>query len=112
MSLFTGGTAALAGRVTSWRNARAARVQAEVSARAQQRNQLRVSRRTAYLELIDQAHVIGELYWRLGDVYAQSPDADARLKGIEALRVALRDAFDPLQRCARVAVLESPGEVA
>ncbi|MFH8491166.1 Sir2 family NAD-dependent protein deacetylase [Streptomyces longisporoflavus] len=71
-------------------------------------DRLRSSRRTAYLELMEQAHVTGELYWRVGDVYAQLPHADDRLARIEELRTQLRDAFDPLMRCVRVIVLEGP----
>jgi hypothetical protein len=66
----------------------------------------------AYLELIEQAHIMGELYWRLGDVYAQLTDPDAQLARIQQLRTDLRNAFDPLMRCVRVTVLEGPASVA
>jgi hypothetical protein len=112
VAVFTGGTAVLAGWVTSHGNARAARVQAEASARAQDRSRIRELRRTAYLELIEQAHIIGEHYWRLGDVYVQLTDPDAQLARIQQLRTDLRDAFDPLMRCVRVVVLEGPAPVA
>jgi hypothetical protein len=112
VAVFTGGTAVLASWVTSQGNARATRVQAEASARVQNDGRIRETRRAAYLELIEQAHVIGELYWRLGDVYAQLSDADAQRARVEELRIDLRDAFDPLMRCARVIVLEGPASVA
>lgn len=108
VAVFTGATAVLASWVTTVGNARAARVQVESSERAQHRDRLRSSRRTAYLDLMEQAHVTGELYWRVGDVYAQLPDAGDRLARIEELRTQLRDVFDPLMRCVRVIVLEGP----
>lgn len=112
VAVLTGGTAVLAGWVTSRGNARAARIQAEASAQAQHRSRIRELRRTAYLELIEQAHLIGELYWRLGDLYVQLKDPDAQLARIEDLRGELRDAFDPLIRYTRVVTLEGPAPVA
>ena len=112
VAALTGGTAVLAGWVTSHGNARAAKVQAEASAQAQHRSRIRELRRTAYLELIEQAHLMGELYWRLGDVYAQLTDPDAQLARIDELRDELRNAFDPLMRCVRVVALEGPAPVA
>jgi hypothetical protein len=78
-AVLTGGTAVLASWVTSRGNARAARIQAETSAQTQQQSRSRETRRTAYLEFIEQAHIKGELYWRLGDVYAQLTDPDEHL---------------------------------
>jgi hypothetical protein len=63
------------------------------------------------LEFIEQAHITGEFYWRLGDVYAQLTDPGEQLARIQRLRADLRDAFDPLSRCARVIVLEGPAPV-
>jgi hypothetical protein len=112
VAALTGGMAVLASWVTSQGNARAARVQAEASARVQHLSQIRETRRSAYLELIEQAHITGELYWRLGDVYAQLTDADAQMARIQQLRVELRDEFDPLMHCARVILVEGPRPVA
>ena len=111
VAVLTGGTAVLASWVTSRGNARAARVQAEASAQTQQQSRSRETRRTAYLEFIEQAHITGELYWRLGDVYAQLTDPDEQLVRIQQLRADLRVAFDPLSRCARVIILEGPASV-
>ncbi len=111
VAVLTGGTAVLASWVTSRGNARAARTQAEASAQTQQQSRSRETRRTAYLEFIEQAHITGELYWRLGDVYAQLTDPGERLAAIHKLRASLRDAFDPLSRCARVIILEGPAPV-
>jgi len=112
VAVLTGGTAVLASWVTSRGNARAARVQAEASAWVQQRSQDRTARRTAYLEFIEQAHITGELHWRLGDIYAQLTDPDEQLARLNQLRGQLRDAFDPLMRCARTILLEGPAPVA
>jgi hypothetical protein len=71
------GMAVLASWVTSQGNARAARARAEASAHVQQVRHLREIRRSAYLELIEQAHITGELHLKLGDVYAQLSGAVA-----------------------------------
>lgn len=112
VAVFTGGTAVMASWVTTLGNARAARVQAETSVQAQHRDRVRSSRRNAYLDLMEQAHVTGELYWRVGDAYVQLVDRAARLTRIEELRTQLRNVFDPLMRCVRVIVLEGPDTVA
>ncbi|MFE9098063.1 hypothetical protein [Streptomyces sp. NPDC007264] len=112
VAVFTGGTAVLASWVTTLGNARAARVQAEASIQVQHRDRVRSSRRDAYLELMEQAHVTGELYWKVGDAYFQLTDQDDQMARIEELRTQLRTAFDPLMRCVRVIVLEGPESVA
>jgi hypothetical protein len=112
VAALTGGTAVLASWVTSRGKARAARVQAEASALAGHRGQVRQIRRAAYLDFLEQAHIAGELHYRLGDIYAQLTDRAEQLARIRELRSALRDAFDPLMRAARVVVLEGPAPVA
>jgi len=112
VAVLTGGTAVAASWVTNRGNARAARIQAEASAQAQQLSRVREVRRTAYLEFIEQAHITGELHWRLGDIYAQLADPHERLRRLNQLRDKLRDAFDPLTRCARTISLEGPAPVA
>jgi hypothetical protein len=112
VALLTGGTAVLASWVTSRGNARTTRVQAEASAQAQQHSRDRDARRTAYLEFIEQAHITGELHWRLDDIYVQVADPDDQLARVNHLRDELRDAFDPLTRCARTISLEGPASVA
>ncbi len=112
VAALTGGTAVLASWVTNLGNVRAARAQAESSALAQERGRVRELRRAAYLELMEQAHVTGELYWRAVFAFAQLDDADELLTRIQELRGELRDAYDPLMRSVRVIALEGPGEVA
>ncbi|MFC9846519.1 hypothetical protein ACFWFF_18930 [Streptomyces sp. NPDC060223] len=112
VGVFTGATAVLASWVTTVGNARAAKVQAEASAQAQQRGRVREIRRAAYLDLMEQAHITGQLYWRVGDAFYQLPDPADQLTRIQELRTELRSAFDPLMRCVRVIVLEGPAPAA
>jgi len=112
VAALTGATAVLASWVTSRGTARAARIQADASAQAQQHSRVREARRTAYLEFIEQAHITGELYYRLGDIYVQVADRDEQLARLDQLRGDLRDAFDPLTRCARTISLEGPAPAA
>lgn len=112
VAILTGGTAILAGWVTSLGNARTARIQAEASAEAQHYVQIREARRTVYLEFLEQAHITGELYYRLGDIYIQVTQQDEQLVRIQDLRTSLRDVYDPLARCARVVLLEGPEAIA
>lgn len=108
---FTGATAILASWITTRGNARAARVQAEASAQAQRHVHVREVRRAAYLDLMEQAHLTGQLYWRVEDAYVQLA-GDARLVRINELRDQLRTAFDLMMRCTRIVVLEGPLAVA
>ncbi|MCX4974661.1 hypothetical protein [Streptomyces sp. NBC_00620] len=112
VGVFTGATAVLASWVTTLGNARAAKVQAEASAQVQQRGRVREIRRAAYLDLMEQAHITGQLYWTAGDAFYQLADPAARLTRIQELRTELRSAFDPLMRCVRVIVLEGPAPAA
>ena len=52
------------------------------------------------------------MHWRLGDIYAQLTDPDDQHVCLDQLRQQLRDAFDPLMRCARNILLEGPAPVA
>lgn len=112
VAAFTGGTAVLAGWVTTLGNVRAARVQAEASAQAQHRGQVRELRRAAYLELMEHAHAIGELYRRVVDAFHQIADQDQQLTRFEELRSELREAYDPLMHSVRVVVLEGTSATA
>ncbi|MCL8017996.1 hypothetical protein [Streptomyces sp. AS02] len=108
VAALTGGTAVLASWVTNLGNVRAARVQAEASAQAQHRGRVRESRRGAYLELMEHAHVIGELYRQVIDAFHQITDLDQQLTRFEELRSELREAYDPLMHSVRVVILEGP----
>ncbi|WP_030261021.1 hypothetical protein [Streptomyces violens] len=103
----TGATAVLASWVTSRGATRAARIQAETAADSQRRERLRESRRTAYLDLIEQTHRMGELFWEVSAVLQQPRTAS----GVAALR-QLSDRqlteYATLRRCARVVELEGP----
>lgn len=112
VAVFTGATAVLAGWVTTQGNARAAKVQAEASARAQYRDRVREARRAAYLDVMEQAHITGELYWRVGDAYVQLAAPDGRSARIQEVRGELRAAYDPLMRSVRVVLLEGPAPAA
>jgi hypothetical protein len=108
VAALTGGTAVLASWVTNLGNVRAARVQAEASAQAQHRRQVRELRRAAYLELMGHAHIVGELYRRVLDAFHQIADPGEQLTRSEEVRSELREAYDPLMRSVRVVVLEGP----
>lgn len=112
VAVFTGGTAVFASWVTNLGNVRTARVQAEASAQAQHRGQVRGLRRAAYLELMGHAHIVGELYRRVLDTFYQSADPDQQLTRFEELRSELREAYDPLMHSVRVVVLEGPSATA
>ncbi|WP_416973375.1 hypothetical protein [Streptomyces sp. 4F14] len=112
VAALTGGTAVLAGWVTNLGNVRAARVQAEASAKAQQESRVRELRRDAYLELMRCAHGMSELYWKAGEVRFRPADPEGFLAHIEELRVEAREAYDPLMHSVRVISLEGPGGLA
>ncbi|WP_059048236.1 hypothetical protein [Streptomyces acidiscabies] len=109
VAALTGGTAVLAGWVANLGNVRAARVQAEASAKAQQESRIRELRRDAYLELMRRAHGMSELYWKVGDVRFQPADPERFLTRVQELRVEAREAYDPLMHSVRVISLEGPG---
>ncbi|OMI88202.1 hypothetical protein BSZ07_19505 [Streptomyces sp. M1013] len=110
VAALTGGTAVLAGWVTSRGTARAARIQVEASSRAQQATHLRESRRAAYAEVIERAHETAELHFQVKGILKGSDEH--LLQHVERLRGELRTAFDPLMRCIRLVVLEGPTPVA
>ncbi|WP_432142824.1 hypothetical protein [Streptomyces sp. bgisy084] len=103
----TGGTAVLASWVTSRGSARAARIQAETAARSQRAERLRESRRTAYLDLIEQTHRMGELFWEISTVL-RLPRSDARTSALRELRNREVAEYAKIRRCARVVELEGP----
>lgn len=112
VAAFTGGTAVFASWVTNMGNVRAARVQAEASAQAQHRGRVRELRRAAYLEVMERAHVMGELYRRVLDALHELTIPDQQLTRLEELRAELREAYAPLMQSVRVVVLEGPSATA
>ncbi|TJZ49675.1 hypothetical protein FCH28_25735 [Streptomyces piniterrae] len=111
IAALTGGTAVIASWVTSRGSTQAARIQAEIVARSQRAERLRESRRAAYLDLIEETHRIGELFWEISAVLRSSPSADRS--------AALRELYDrelaeyaKMRRCARVVELEGPPSAA
>ncbi|MGW1375833.1 hypothetical protein ACWD6P_16385 [Streptomyces sp. NPDC002446] len=103
----TGGTAVLASWVTSRGNTQAARIQAEIAARSQSTERLRESRRTAYLDLIEQTHQMGELYWEISAAL-RLPDSEERTVMLEDLHDREVAEYAKIRRCARVVELEGP----
>ncbi|MFF8788879.1 hypothetical protein [Streptomyces sp. NPDC015125] len=107
----TGGTAVLASWVTSRGSAQAARIQGEISARSQRAERLRESRRTAYLDLIEQTHRMGELFWEISATL-RLPGSDARTAALGELRDREVAEYAKIRRCARVVELEGPPSAA
>lgn len=103
----TGGTAVLASWVTSRGNTQAARIQAETAADAQRAERLRESRRTAYLDLIEQTHRMGELFWEISDVL-RLPHSAGRTTQLQQLSARQTVEYGNLRRCARIVDLEGP----
>ncbi|MEU5094731.1 hypothetical protein [Streptomyces sp. NPDC020996] len=112
VAAFTGGTAVLASWVATMGSVRAARVQAEETARAQHRLRVRELRRAAYLELMERSHAMGELYRQVVDAYFQLAGSERFLTRCQEIRGAVREAYDPLLRGVRVVRLEGPAQVA
>ena len=111
IAALTGGTAVLASWVTSRGSTRAARIQAEIAARSQRAERLRESRRTAYLELIEQTHRMGELYWEISAAL-RLPRSDTRTATLGALHDREVAEYAKIRRCARVVELEGPPSAA
>ncbi|WP_328548304.1 hypothetical protein [Streptomyces platensis] len=107
----TGGTAVLASWVTSRGSARAARIQAETAARSQRAERLRESRRTAYLDLIEQTHRMGELFWEISTVLGL-PRSESRASTLGELQDREVAEYARIRRCARVVELEGPHSAA
>jgi len=105
----TAGTAVLASWVTSRGTARAARIQADTTTRAQRVERLRETRRTAYANLIEQAQRMGDLYWKVSDLCAD--DATRHPGELRQLRDRLRDEYSGLRHCTWIVSLEGPPEV-
>ncbi|MEU8826521.1 hypothetical protein [Streptomyces sp. NPDC048636] len=111
IAALTGGTAVVASWVTSRGNTRAARIQADTAVLAQRAERLRDTRRTAYLDLIEQAHAICELYWEVSAA-DRTGEARRRPEVLDELAERERDQYGKLRRCVRVVDLEGPAAAA
>ncbi|MFF4014186.1 hypothetical protein [Streptomyces sp. NPDC001843] len=69
---------------------------------------IRELRWAAYLELMEQAHVTGQLYRRVLDARFQLTEREPLLARIHELRMELREAYASLMRSVRVIALEGP----
>ncbi|AIA06406.1 hypothetical protein ACFU90_16825 [Streptomyces noursei] len=111
IAALTGGTAVLASWVTSRGSTQAAKIQAETAARSQRAEKLRESRRTAYLDLIEQAHQIGELYWEIS-AELRGPASGTRTTRLDTLHDREIAEYAKIRRCTRVVELEGPPSAA
>jgi len=111
VGVLTAGTAVVASWVTSRGTARAARIQAQLAASSQQTDRTRSARRAAYVEVIEQAQRMGDLYWKVTDAQ-DGPDDGDRLLVLRDLRLRLRDEYAVLRHRVWVVELEGPQEVA
>ncbi|MBV1938785.1 hypothetical protein [Streptomyces sp. BV286] len=111
VAALTAATAVLASWVTSHGTARAARIQADAAAATVQADRLRAARRAAYVDVIEQAQRMGDLYWKVTDAH-EIGDADERLETLRELRIRLRGEYAVLRQRVWVADLEGPPEVA
>ncbi|MBT2508037.1 hypothetical protein J7I98_19530 [Streptomyces sp. ISL-98] len=111
IAALTAGTAVLASFVTSRGTARAARIQADTAAASVETDRLRAARRGAYVDVIEQAQRMGELYWKVTDA-DQIRDTDARAAALKDLRGRLRDEYASLRHRVWVVDLEGPAPVA
>lgn len=107
----TAGTAVLASWVTSRGTAQAARTQADAAASTQRAVRIRETRRTAYVNLIEQAHRMADLYWRVSDIHASGPPGTGAAE-LREVRLRLREEYSKLRHFVWVVALEGPDHVA
>jgi hypothetical protein len=111
VGVLTAGTAVVASWVTGRGTARAARIQAQMAAISQQADHTRAARRAAYVDVIEQAQRMGDLYWKITDAQ-DDPDEGNRLSVLKELRLRLRDEYAVLRNRVWVVDLEGPQDVA
>ncbi|MFB7244305.1 hypothetical protein CW362_24240 [Streptomyces populi] len=111
IAALTGGTAVLAGWVTSRGNTRAARIQADAATATQRAERLRDARRAAYLDLIHHGQRMADLYWKTSEAH-RSSGPENRSATIQEFRDRIRDTYGDLRRAVRVVELEGPEQAA
>ncbi|GAA2641367.1 hypothetical protein [Streptomyces vastus] len=111
VAALTARTAVLASWVTSRGTARAARIQADAAAATVQADRLRAARRAAYVDVIEQAQRMGDLYWKVTDAH-KITDVGERLAALEDLRLRLRGEYAVLRQRVWAVDLEGPAVVA
>lgn len=112
ISSLTAGTAVLASWVTSRGTARAARIQAEAVERTQRTVRVSEARRTAYVSLIEQAHKMAELYWKISDIVASGGTRSEQISTLKEVQASLREEYGKLRHFIWVINLEGPDDVA
>ncbi|MFD7132270.1 hypothetical protein [Streptomyces sp. NPDC059894] len=112
ISSLTAGTAVLASWVTSRGTARAAQIQAHTAERTQRAVRVSEARRTAYVSLIEQAHRMAELYWRISDIHQSAAPRSEQLPALKEVRAGLREEYPKLRHFIWVITLEGPDDVA
>ncbi|GAA2534327.1 hypothetical protein GCM10010423_33220 [Streptomyces levis] len=102
----TGATAVLASWVTSRGHTRAARLQAEISASAQEETRQREIRRAAYLAFLEQAHLMGMEYRRTPSLLSLEDQEQLRTR-LDEHRARLREVFGPFRHTRQIATVHA-----
>ena len=97
ISSLTAGTAVLASWVTSRGTARAAQIQAHTAEKTQRAVRVGETRRSAYVSLIEQAHRMAELYWKVSDIHQSAGPRTEQLPALKEVRTGLREEYGKLR---------------
>jgi len=111
ISSLTAGTAVLASWVTSRGTARAAQIQAHTAEKTQRAVRVGETRRSAYVSLIEQAHRMAELYWKVSDIHQSAGPRTEQLPALKEVRTGLREEYGKLRHFIWVITLEGPDDV-
>ena len=96
----------LASWVTSRGHTRAARLQAEISAAAQDEARRREVRRASYHAFLEQAHLMGVEYRQTPSILS-TEDLEQRRARLEEHRARLREVFGPFRHTCQVATVHA-----
>lgn len=110
VAALTGTTAVLASWVGSRGSTRAAQIQSETTRAAQEAENVRTSRRSAYVEVIRKAHIMGE---RFIDVLpaVSSSEPTARTSALREVQQQHAQHHAEMMRAIHAAHLEGPDDV-